>query len=141
MQSGCMKGQAASEYLVMIGFALAFIVPLALLFLSFSHSERGKNSISAAQVAASTIADEAGEIFLQGEGARKTIVVNYPDGITNAKLENGLVVLRIEADGRTMDIVASTFANVSGNLSGKRTGGLQKIKLVNMGDFVNVSYD
>ncbi|MEM4348768.1 MAG: hypothetical protein QXN37_04345 [Candidatus Anstonellaceae archaeon] len=135
------RGQAATEYLILVGFAIAFIVPLTFLFLSFSNSQLGSNSVSSAQSAVFSIADEAGEVFLQGAGARKTILVYYPNGIIDGKVESGLIVLRIDADGRVMDLAAPTFANVSGNLSGKRIGGLQKIRLVNMGDYVNITYE
>lgn len=127
--------------LVLASFAVIFIVPLALLFFSSSNSELGKASIMQAKATARTIADEAGEVYLQGANATKTITVNYPEGIYNCSVGNGLVVLSIDADGRRLDIIGSTFANISGNLSGRRTGGLQSIYLVNMnGSYVNISY-
>lgn len=128
--------------LVMVGFALIFIIPLALLLLSLSGTELGKTSLSQAKISARSIANEAGEIYLQGPGAKKSIVVNYPEGMKNASIEGGLVVLSIEADGRLQDVVSFTFANISGNLSGKRTSGLQRINLeyVQSGDFVNITY-
>ena len=127
--------------LVMASFAIIFIVPLALMFLSSSNSELGKASILQAKATVRTIADEAGEVYLQGANASKIITVNYPDGIKNGTVENGLVVLAIEADGRRLDIVGSTFANVTGDLSGKRTAGLQRISLVNTdGTYVNITY-
>ena len=136
-----MRGQAATEYLVLAGFALAFILPLAFLFLSASGSELGKTSISQARIATSAIADEAGEVYLQGNNSKKTILVNYPEGIVNGTVEGGLVVLLIDADMRRQDIVASTFANITGNLSGKRKAGLQRINLVNIGgNYVNITY-
>jgi len=136
-----LHGQAAMEMLVLVGFALVFIIPLALLLLSLSGTELGKTALSQAKISARSIANEAGEVYLQGPGAKKSIVVNYPEGITGAKLEGGLVVLSMESDGRLSDIVSSTFANISGNLSGKRTG-LQRINLVyaSPGDYVNITY-
>jgi len=137
---GHLRAQAATETLVLAGFALAFILPLAFLFMSASSSELGKTGISQARIATNTIADEAGEIYLEGIGAKKTIIVNYPEGIKNGAVEGGLVVLSIDADARRQDIVASTFAAISGNLSGKRNAGLQRINLVNTGDYVNITY-
>ena len=138
--AGCLHGQAATEYLVLAGFALVFILPLAFLFFSASNSELGKTSISQASAAANAIADEAGKVYLQGNGSKETIIVNYPSGINGGTLAGGLVVLRIYADSRQQDMVASTFANLTGNLSGARGAGLQKISLVSMGDYVNVTY-
>ncbi len=135
-----LRGQAATEYLIIAGFAIAFIVPLAFLFMSASNSELGSSGISQAKVSVNAIADEAGEVYLQGNGSKKTIVVNYPEGIQDGMVGGGLVVLTIDADLRTQDIASSTFANISGNLSGKRKAGLQRISLVHTGDYVNITY-
>jgi hypothetical protein len=141
MARGQMRAQAATETLVLVGFALAFILPLVFLFMSSANSALGDSSIVQAKVSARTIADEAGEIYLQGAGAQKTIWVNYPEGIKDGKVENGLVVLSIDTDGRRLDVVGATFANVTGNLSGKRTAGIQRIRLENRdGYFVNITY-
>jgi len=127
--------------LVMVGFALVFIIPLAFLFLSASNNELGKTSIMQAKATARTIADNAGEVYLQGPGARKHIVVNYPQGVTGASAGNGVVVLTLDSNGQRQDIVASTFANITGNLSGRRQAGLQAIRLVNTGEnVVNITY-
>lgn len=136
------RAQASMELLVMVGFAIAFIVPLALMFMSISNSEMGKTALLQAKVSARTIANEAGEVYLQGPGAKKSVVVNYPEGIRNASVENGLVAFSIDADGRLQDVVSPTFANISGSLSGKRTAGLQRINLeyISPGDYVNISY-
>jgi len=127
--------------LVLVGFALVFIIPLAFLFISASNNELGKTSIMQAKATARTIADNAGEVYLQGPGARKYIVVNYPQGVTGASVGNGVVVLTLDSNGQRQDIVASTFANITGNLSGARPAGLQAIRLVNIdGNIVNITY-
>lgn len=139
--AGSLKAQAATEVLVLAGFALVFIIPLAFLFLSATNSEMGKTSLLQAKASARSIADNAGEVYLQGAGARKYIVVNYPQGVMGASAGNGVVALTFYDGGRQQDIVASTFANITGNLSGKRTAGLQTIRLENVGGYVvNVTY-
>ena len=136
-----MRGQAAIETLVMVGFAIAFMIPLVLLFFTATSSETGKTSIAQAKSSVRLIAVEAGEIYLQGNGSRKMIVVNYPDGIINGSAGDGLVVLRIYTDGRQLDLTSPTFANITGNLDGRRTSGVQRINLVNVdGRYVNITY-
>jgi uncharacterized protein (UPF0333 family) len=136
-----MRGQATTEMLVLVGFALVFIIPLAFLFLTASNNELSKTSIMQAKATARTIADNAGEVYLQGPGAKKYIVVNYPQGVTGAMVGNGAVVLTLDSDGYRQDIVATTFANITGNLTGKRTAGLQTIILVNSNEnVVNITY-
>jgi hypothetical protein len=136
-----LHAQAAIETLVMVGFAIAFIIPLALLFISTTGSETAKTSIAQAKASARLIAVEAGEIYLQGNGSRKTIAVNYPDGVINGSAADGLVVLRVYTDGRQLDITSMTFANISGDLSGRRTQGVHRVNLVNIdGKYVNITY-
>ena len=136
----CLRGQATTEMLVLVGFALVFIIPLALLFLSASNNELSKTSVMQAKATARTIADNAGEVYLQGPGARKYIIVNYPQGVTGASVRDGVVVITLDSNGYRQDIVATTFANITGDLSGKRTSGLQTIKLVNENDVVDITY-
>jgi uncharacterized protein (UPF0333 family) len=136
-----LRGQATTEMLVLTGFAIVFIVPLAFLFLSASNEEMAKSSLMQAKASVRAIADSAGEVYLQGAGARKDVVVNYPQGVVNASVENGMVVLTLDTDSGEQDIVSATFANMTGNLAGKRGAGLQTIRMVNEdGYVVNVKY-
>lgn len=132
-----MRGQAAIENLIMVGFALAFILPLAFLFMSSTGTENSKTAIAQAKISARTIADEAGELYLQGPGAKKTILVNYPDGVKETSATKGLIVLTISPENdRTLDITAPSFAELRSSsaagteFSGKRSAGLQKIRIV-----------
>lgn len=127
--------------LVLAGFALVFIIPLAFLFLSATNNEMAKASLVQAKASARSIADSAGEVYLQGAGARKFIVVNYPQGVAGASVGNGAVALKIDGGSGQQDVVATTFANITGNLTGRRTAGLQAIRLENVGGYVvNVTY-
>ena len=131
-----MRGQAAIENLIMVGFALAFILPLAFLFMSSTGTENSKTSIAQAKISARTIADEAGQLYLQGPGAKKTILVNYPDGVLGTSATNGLIVLTVSPEpDRTLDITATSFAELRSSavageeFSGKRNAGLQRIRI------------
>ena len=128
--AGSLRAQAATEMLVLAAFALVFMLPLAFLFMSMSNTELNKTSIEQAKISARAISDEASEVYLQGPGANKTILVNYPNGVVNGSVENGLVVITLDIDGRRTDVVSSTFANLTGNLAGKRNAGLQQVNLV-----------
>lgn len=98
--------------LVMVGFALVLIVPLALLFLSATGVESGKAAVLQAKAAARTISSEAGVVYLQGNGATKTILVNYPDGVTGIRADGRLVAIGMKADERQLEITSPTFADM-----------------------------
>ncbi|MCX8198026.1 MAG: hypothetical protein N3F07_02415 [Candidatus Micrarchaeota archaeon] len=129
MERSHVSGQAAVEMLVFVAFVLLFIIPLALLFLSMSGEEAGKSSLEQARIAARIISDEAGEVYLQGPGSKKSITVNYPSGVADGAVEGGLVVLTMDVGGRRTDVASPAFANITGNLSGRRNAGPQRIDL------------
>lgn len=142
MEKGIMgKGQASVENLTLIGFAIVFIIPVSLLFLALSGNESGKVSLIQAKASARAIADAATEVYLQGAGARKNILVNYPRGAESVEIKDGIVSIKMNIDGKRQDVVAVSFANITGDLSSKRLFGIQKIRLVNKdGYYVNITY-
>jgi len=81
-----LKGQSSVEALLILAVAIAFIIPLALIF--FSSSALGLETLSQLQTKALAqhISDAAGQVWYEGPGARKTILVSYPDGIESIRL-------------------------------------------------------
>lgn len=144
------RGQAALENLIMVGFALAFILPLSFLFMSSTGSENSKTTIAQSKATARAIAEEAGELYLQGEGAKKTVLVNYPEGVTDSRISGNVVVLSVSPEpGRQLDIVSQTFAEIRAgeSFAGKRNAGLQRISLESKSDpltgelYVEIGYE
>ncbi|MFN3909623.1 MAG: hypothetical protein ACK4J0_00100 [Candidatus Anstonellaceae archaeon] len=78
-----MKAQVASESLILLGFITFFIIPLLFYFLSFSSEKL--SFIGDYQILSliNQICDTAAEVWYQGPGAKKSIIVFYPMGIKN----------------------------------------------------------
>jgi len=120
-------GQSSIETLVLLSFMLFFIIPFSLFFLTVSNSDLSKNSVDQFQLSVRKIADAANEVYLQGNGAKKIAVIYYPSSVLNGSVGNNIISLTLDVDGKNSDVIAYTFANVTGDLSGKKPSGLQKI--------------
>lgn len=161
------RGQSATEMLVTVGLALAFIFPLVLLFQSTSATRGQQITQLQAKGLAQQIADTAGQVWYQGNGSRKMLLVSYPDTLQKLELSGDWVPAdqpeRLKSDGRevvlTMDggasgrlqVAASSPApmknayggqirqSLSYGQSGLLRPGLVVLVFVNAGDYVNVS--
>ncbi|MDE1798043.1 MAG: hypothetical protein KGH63_01395 [Candidatus Micrarchaeota archaeon] len=80
------KGQSAVETMITVAVALAFILPMVILFLSSTSIRTQSLAITQAQGVAQQIADTAGEVWYAGNGSRKTLLVHYPDRLLNISL-------------------------------------------------------
>lgn len=103
------KGQSAMETMAMVGIALAFIVPVLLLFFSTTGLRTDDLSQLQAKRLAQGISDEAGKVWYQDVGAKRVVVMQYPDKMANLTLEGNRVVVTLQAlRGGPNQIVAST---------------------------------
>ncbi|VVB58804.1 Uncharacterised protein [Candidatus Anstonella stagnisolia] len=107
---GCTRGQASMEALTLLGFVVLFFVPLALLFFATSQNRTDEAAIMQARLAGRQIADNAGEVYLQGTGARRETLVNFPSNLLDVQINGTQIVFMLSsAKGRT-DIVTQSFA-------------------------------
>ena len=81
-----LRGQSAVETLLIAGVGLLFLIPLVLMF--YSSTNLGLEDLSRlqAKAMAQQISDAAGQVWYEGKGARRTILVNFPEGISNILL-------------------------------------------------------
>ena len=107
-----MRGQASSETVIIVGFVLALLLPLLLILLGNANSEGEKLGISQAGVSAQKIADSAFEVYSQGSGAKKRIVLNYPSNLEEILVGNNEVVFKIAQGGSVHEVVAHLHAKV-----------------------------
>lgn len=71
---------------MILGIAIVFIIPLVLIFYSSSSLRLETLNQMEAKAFSQHVVDAAGEVWYAGKGARKTILVNYPDNMYNLKL-------------------------------------------------------
>lgn len=107
---GCTRGQASMEALTLLGFIVLFFVPLVLLFFATSQNRTDESAIMQARLAGRLIADNAGEVYLQGAGAQREVIVNFPANLIDVNISGTQIVFVLTgAKGKT-DVVTQSFA-------------------------------
>jgi hypothetical protein len=86
------RGQSAVETLVTVGIALAFIVPMVLIFFSSTGIRTQTLAQVQARGLAQQMADTAGEVWYQGNGSKKIALLSYPDRLLNISLGGDMLV-------------------------------------------------
>jgi len=134
-----MKGQVAVEYLIIIGIAMAIIVPLFVILDSYTYNTRNDLKTRALEDSLDSIAESSSMVYFQGYPARMSLNLYVPEGVVMTNVSENLLRVRLRyGDGYT-DIVSTTDAIVNGSLPTK--AGTYKITIKAVEDgWVNVSY-
>ena len=125
-----MKAQVSLELLITIGVVLAFTVPVVLLLFTTSQIGYESASVSQANAAAKTLADNINEIALQGEGARKIMLVSFPSSMTDFTVEANEVVVKMKTTSGDYHAISPIFVNAKVNpasFTGK--AGLLRVRM------------
>jgi hypothetical protein len=141
------------ETLVLVGFALALFIPLILLFFSATTERSENTNLLATRAAVRSVADFAGDTYLQGEGARKRIIVNYPSQLENITIGEREITFRVRTQSGPVDVSEPFVGKVidtplaSRRLSEQRArpeldigSGLHTIDFIHKNGKVEVSY-
>ena len=75
------KAQASSEYLILMGFVLAVIIPIILYFFHASAETNTEIRSQQVQDIVDLIIEKADSAYYRGEPTKHTIEANFPDGI------------------------------------------------------------
>ena len=108
-----MKSQAALEYLLLMGLALAVIIPV--FYYSLTHSS-DSIAVSQAQNAVSTLAKTADYVYSLGIGSSSKVLITIPENIVESSIQNKTVLLRLKISSGISDIKALTKADVTGSI-------------------------
>ncbi|MFA5106326.1 MAG: hypothetical protein WC506_05195 [Candidatus Micrarchaeia archaeon] len=143
--AGGLRGQVSVETLVMVGFILAFMIPLVLLFMSISNSSAENVAIGQAMISARQIGNAAGEVLAQGNNSKKVIFVNFPPGISNVTLDSNEVIFTLKTTKGYVPVVENTFANMTYGYnplynSTRMSSGLRSILVISRGKYVEIGY-
>lgn len=157
LMGGRFKGQASIELLVSVGIAIAFIIPLVLLFSSSSSTKATELSKMQAKALAQQIADESAQVWYMGSGAKRTVFLNYPNNLANITVNGTQAIVTIFGEGGAKSELISSApcqmvdarSSVTGGQvprltlaasfrGGRVQPGLVAIVFQNNGDVVNI---
>ncbi len=111
------RGQAAMEYLFIVGIAALIVLPLTILF--FSEISDLTESMTRTQIdkASSTLAQAANEVYYLGEPSQKTIKFYMPNHIESVDMAGNNLTFVIAFDESSFSVRKYSQANLTGNLS------------------------
>jgi hypothetical protein len=119
------KGQAATETMVTIGMILVFVIPILLLLLVGAQARFESLSHVQASSVVRVIADSINEVYVEGPGASKVVVINVPTNTQFLNITENEVVLRLETRSGPTDISTSFFGEVDPAYLGEvKAGGI-----------------
>ena len=131
------KSQAATEYLMIIGFVVVLLLPG--IYLYIQYSQESKDSIVNAKVDAITneIISAAEQVYSYGEGSQTSVVVDFPEDIVAINFQEKEIVFTVVNSKGSQSEIAKV-ANI--NLEGKITiiPGTKKINVKSLGSSVSV---
>jgi hypothetical protein len=120
------------EMLVTIGVVIAFTIPVVFLLLSVSSVGYEKAAKDQADASARSLADSINNVYAQGDGAKRVVLLNAPTSTQEISISDGEVIVDIRTSSGEYDGTAPVFANVSGvpTLTGK--AGLIDLNVTNV---------
>lgn len=132
-----MRGQAAFEYMAL--FAIALLILGILVWYSQQITERNREDITVANAitAVNKIAEASDIVYTQGKPSQITLSVYIPERVESVEFNNTVIIMKVNIGSGTSDIIATSKANLQGNISSD--SGLKKIKVIAEENYVNVT--
>ena len=111
-----LKSQVSVEYMFIMGFATLMIIPLLLIYYTYSAETTDSVATSQALQIARKIVDSSESVYYLGKPSQTTLKVNFPDKIYSTNLSSKEVVFKIKTKNGITDIVQVSSVNMSGSL-------------------------
>jgi uncharacterized protein (UPF0333 family) len=135
---GCRRqGQASTEYLLVVGFAMLMALPIIIVFFEQSNNLNDSLAYSHATNVVQKIAETAESVYYQGYPAQATLTVYFPENINNITIADREINFQMKTSSGISDVYAITSVDVTGSLS--TVSGVKKVRVKAMAGFVNIS--
>ncbi len=119
------------ELLVTLGVVIAFTIPVVFLLLSVSSVGYEKAAKDQADASARSLADSINNVYAQGDGAKRVVLLNAPSTTKEISISGGEVVVTIKTSTGDYDGTAPIFANVSYTAPVTQKAGLMDLNVTN----------
>jgi hypothetical protein len=132
-----MKLQIATEYFIIVSFALMVLIPYILYLYSASLQYQEQNSLTIASESIKKIGESCDWVYLQGEPAKLTLKILIPKNVENITFLNKTIIWRVRTSAGLSDVYYNCIANVTGYLPNREGEYLVSIEALKGG--VNIS--
>lgn len=132
-----LSGQAAIEYLSIVGIALLLLTPIILVAQQHIKDLNNDTRMMLAMEAKNKIAAASDIVHAQGPPSTMTINIQLPSGIVRAIVNNQMILIEVPSAEGSSDLVSMLDYDVTGNLP--TSAGSHKIRIEAMYDNVNIT--
>ena len=131
------KSQASMEYLVIVGFVMVLIIPMLLIF--YTYSDRTEDQIVSNQInkIGNKVSDAAEAMYYLGEPSRTRIKAYFPNKINNITIGNNEIVFTVRTKQGEDEIVIYTPVAIQGSLDFH--SGHHNIDIRSRGSYVEIT--
>jgi len=130
-------GQVGIEYLILVGFLVAAVIPIIYYATQQSYITKDQLISSQMEKIAQEIENACNLVFSYGNNSKLTLKLYFPDGIKSIKISGKQVEFVYYTSNGEAFVYSYPLVNLSGNIS--TLPGLHEIKIVNKGDHVEIS--
>jgi len=134
-----MKLQIATEYLIIVSFALMVLIPYILYLYSASLQYQEQNSLTIASESVKKIGEACDWVYLQGEPAKLTLKILIPKNVENITFLNKTIVWKVRTSAGLSDVYYNCLANVSGYLPNREGEYLVSVEALKGGVKISVA--
>ncbi len=125
------------EYLVIVGFVTVLVIPMLLIF--YTYSDRTEDQIASNQInkIGNKIADNAEAMYYLGEPSRTKIKAYFPKKINNITIGNNEIVFYMRTKEGEDQTVIYTPIPIQGSLDPH--SGYHNIEIRSRGSYVEIT--
>ena len=134
-----MKLQIATEYLIIVSFALMVLIPYILYLYSASQQYQEQNSLIIASENVKKIGEACDWVYLQGEPAKLTLKILIPKNVESITFLNKTIVWKVKTSAGLSDVYYNCLANVTGYLPNREGEYLVSVEAFKGGVIISVA--
>ncbi|MFH1286039.1 MAG: hypothetical protein ABIH99_05660 [Candidatus Micrarchaeota archaeon] len=134
----CARGQISVEVMVILGFAIVFLIPVVFVAYSQSNSFNEQLAITQAEASAKRIAEAVNSVGAMGAGGISTVDIIVPPETESILITGREVVFKVRSRGEITEVVKTTDYKMIGTLAALSSGATHSIRVTALADSVNV---
>ena len=132
-----MKLQIATEYLIIVSFALMVLIPYSLYLYSLSSRYQEQSYLDIASESLRKLGEACDWTYLQGEPAKLTLKIIIPKNVESIYFLNNTILWKVRTSSGISDIYYVCLANITGHLPNKEGEYFVSVNAISGG--VNIS--
>ncbi len=111
-----LKSQVSVEYMLIMGFATLMVLPLLLIYYTYSSDSKDAVGTGQAMQIARKIVDSSDSVYYLGRPSQTTLKLNFPESIQSTNISGKEVIFKMRTNQGIAEIVQIASVNMSGTL-------------------------